>query len=173
MFGLTFEKLLIIGVIAVFLIGPQKLPLYAQKLGALVRAVRDFTDTAKARVAEELGPELDPSDWKKLDPRQYDPRRIVREALAEGSSPAPAPAAVVRRPARGVEATPATPATTVAPTEAMPATAPTPVTAAATPAHTVAPGGWQEALLARVGTTPGQTPAPATTPAPAPRSSLG
>ena len=36
MFGLTFEKLLIIGVIAVFLLGPERLPHYAAQLGRLV-----------------------------------------------------------------------------------------------------------------------------------------
>lgn len=86
MFGLTVEKLLLIGVIAVFLVGPQRLPLYAAKLGAFVRAMRDVADTAKARVAEELGPDFDATEWQKLDPRQYDPRRIVRDALTEGAS---------------------------------------------------------------------------------------
>ena len=33
-------------------------------------------------VREDFGDEFD-VDWQKLDPRQYDPRRIVREALAE------------------------------------------------------------------------------------------
>ena len=31
---------------------------------------------------EEMGPDFD-VDWKKLDPRQYDPRRIIREALTD------------------------------------------------------------------------------------------
>ena len=30
-----------------------------------------------------MGPEFDEVDWKKLDPRQYDPRRIIREALLD------------------------------------------------------------------------------------------
>ncbi len=34
-------------------------------------------------VRRELGPEFDDVDWAKLDPRQYDPRRIVREALSD------------------------------------------------------------------------------------------
>jgi sec-independent protein translocase protein TatB len=29
-------------------------------------------------------------DWKKLDPRQYDPRRIIREALQEEPAMNPA-----------------------------------------------------------------------------------
>jgi sec-independent protein translocase protein TatB len=30
-----------------------------------------------------MGPDFDEVDWKKLDPRQYDPRRIIREALTD------------------------------------------------------------------------------------------
>jgi sec-independent protein translocase protein TatB len=81
-FGLTFEKLLIIGVIAVFLLGPERLPHYAAQLGRLVRSMRDMANGAKDRVKEEMGPDFD-VDWRKLDPRQYDPRRIIREALTD------------------------------------------------------------------------------------------
>lgn len=83
MFGLTFEKLLIIGVIAVFLLGPERLPHYAAQLGRLVRSMRDMATGAKDRVREEMGSDFDDMDWKKLDPRQYDPRRIIREALSD------------------------------------------------------------------------------------------
>ncbi|MBX0300199.1 twin-arginine translocase TatA/TatE family subunit [Cryobacterium sp. 1639] len=83
MFGLTFEKLLLIGIIAVFLLGPEKLPHYAAQLGRLVRQLRDMANGAKDRMKDEMGPDFDDVDWKKLDPRQYDPRRIIREALIE------------------------------------------------------------------------------------------
>lgn len=83
MFGLTFEKLLLIGVIAVFLLGPDRLPYYASQLAKFVKSARSFADGAKDRMREELGPDFDDVDWKKLDPRQYDPRRIIREALIE------------------------------------------------------------------------------------------
>jgi len=83
MFGLTFEKLLIIGVIAVFLLGPERLPHYAAQLGRLVRSLRDMANGAKDRMRQEMGPDFDEVDWKKLDPRQYDPRRIIREALTD------------------------------------------------------------------------------------------
>jgi len=82
-FGLTFEKLIIIAVIAVFLIGPDRLPGYAAQLARMVRGLRTMADGAKDRMREEMGPEFDEVDWKKLDPRQYDPRRIIREALLE------------------------------------------------------------------------------------------
>lgn len=86
-FGLTFDKLLIILVIAVFLIGPDRLPGYAAQLARLVKTLRGFADGAKDRLRDEMGPEFDEVDWKKLDPRQYDPRRIIREALLEDAAP--------------------------------------------------------------------------------------
>jgi sec-independent protein translocase protein TatB len=87
-FGLTFEKLLIIGVIAVFLLGPERLPGYAAKFAQLIRSLRDMARGAKDRMRDEMGPEFDEVDWQKLDPRQYDPRRIIREALLDDSSEA-------------------------------------------------------------------------------------
>ena len=96
-FGLTFDKLLIIAVIAVFLIGPDRLPGYAAQLARLVRSLRTMADGAKERMREEMGPEFDEVDWKKLDPRQYDPRRIIREALIDEPEPV-APKPVSRQP---------------------------------------------------------------------------
>ena len=87
-FGLTFDKLLIIAIIAVFLIGPDRLPGDAAQLARLVKSLRGMADGAKERMREEMGPEFDEVDWKKLDPRQYDPRRIIREALVDEVAPA-------------------------------------------------------------------------------------
>lgn len=96
-FGLTFEKLFVIGLIAIIILGPDRLPHYASQLARFVRWVRDFANTAKDRVRDEMGPEYDEVDWRKLDPRQYDPRRIIREALADDE---PAPVVRPAAPAR-------------------------------------------------------------------------
>jgi sec-independent protein translocase protein TatB len=42
---------------------------------------------AKERMRDEMGDDFNDVDWRKLDPRQYDPRRIIRDALLD--SPAP------------------------------------------------------------------------------------
>jgi sec-independent protein translocase protein TatB len=92
-FGLSFDKLLIIGVVAVFLLGPERLPKYAAQLGKFVRSLRTMANSAKDRMRDEMGPEFDEIEWKKLDPRQYDPRKIIRDALANeafGDDAAPA-----------------------------------------------------------------------------------
>jgi len=98
--GLTFDKLLIIGVIAVFLIGPERLPHYAARLAQLVRGLRDLANGARERLRDEMGPEFDEVDWTKLDPRQYDPRRIIREALLE-DEPGTKPVSATPRRAAG------------------------------------------------------------------------
>lgn len=85
MFGINGWELVIILVIAMLVIGPERLPVYAEQLGSLVRRGRDLLQNAKARVDDELGPEFNDVDWSKLDPRQYDPRKIVRDALLDDS----------------------------------------------------------------------------------------
>jgi sec-independent protein translocase protein TatB len=89
--GLTFEKLLIIAIIAAFLLGPERLPYYDSQLARLVKSLRNMANGAKERLRDEMGPDFDDLDWKKLDPRQYDPRRIIREALVDDE-----PAVVVK-----------------------------------------------------------------------------
>lgn len=82
-FGLTFDKLLLIAVLALLLIGPERIPQYTRRLGDWARRAREYLGGARERMREEMGPEFDDIDWKQLDPRQYDPRRIIREALTD------------------------------------------------------------------------------------------
>ncbi|KAM9864014.1 twin-arginine translocase TatA/TatE family subunit [Leucobacter sp. BZR 635] len=86
--GLSFGKIIIILVIAMFVIGPSKLPEYTKKLSDFVRSIKRAADGAKDRLKDEMGPEFDDVDWKQLDPRQYDPRRIIRDALVEDEAEA-------------------------------------------------------------------------------------
>ncbi len=83
MFGLSAEKLLILALLAVLILGPERLPYYAKQLGEWVRKGKRMIDNAQVQLKSELGDDFQDVDWKKLDPRQYDPRRIVREALLE------------------------------------------------------------------------------------------
>lgn len=101
MFGLTIEKLLLIGLLAAMIVGPQRLPEYAAKLSDAVRAVQRFVRVAKDRVRDEVGDEFDDVDWQKLDPRQYDPKQIIRRALLDdGDDGLYRPAPVVHHPPR-------------------------------------------------------------------------
>ena len=80
MLDLSLGKLLVIGVLALFLVGPEKLPLYAAKLAEWVRVARGLADQTKRRMADELGPGFEDVDWASLDPRRYHPRRLLMDA---------------------------------------------------------------------------------------------
>ena len=86
MFGLTFEKLVLVTIIAAFVIGPRRLPVYAGKLAEFVRDLRAFIESSRSRAEADLGVPLRASEWQ-ADLRRYDPRRIVRDALAEPPAP--------------------------------------------------------------------------------------
>ena len=80
--GWEFILLIVLGVV---ILGPERLPEYAAKLGRLVRQAKGMAEAAKGQLREQMGPEFDDIDWRQYDPRQYDPRRIVREALLDDS----------------------------------------------------------------------------------------
>lgn len=85
--GINGEELILLLIIAVIVIGPERLPAYAEQLGNLARNLKKMATGATERVKEELGEEAEDLDLSQFDPRQYDPRRIVREALAEDVLP--------------------------------------------------------------------------------------
>lgn len=80
MFGINGGELLILIVVAIIVVGPERMPEYAKQLREWVVGVRTMVDRGRDQLKEEVGDDV---DWSKLDPRQYDPRHIVREALNE------------------------------------------------------------------------------------------
>jgi len=80
-FDINGGEIVILAGVALVVLGPDKLPGYAAQAARLLRQVRTMADNAKDQMKDHLGPEFDDVDWKSLDPRQYDPRRIVRDAL--------------------------------------------------------------------------------------------
>ncbi|MFM6980725.1 MAG: Sec-independent protein translocase TatB [Micrococcales bacterium] len=87
MFGLSTEKFLILLVLAALVLGPERLPSYAKWLADFAKKVRKFATETRNQLEQETGEDLGEIDWKKLDPRQYDPRRIIRDALLEEDNP--------------------------------------------------------------------------------------
>lgn len=89
MFGISGGEAIVILIVALVVIGPERLPEYAQKLKEFIRAAKRYATGARDDLKQTLGPEFSDVDWRKLDPRQYDPRVIVREALLEDDEPPP------------------------------------------------------------------------------------
>lgn len=85
MFGLSIEKLLVLAMAALFILGPERLPAAAGWLGRAVRHVKAFTSDAQNQVRSQLGPEFDQlrqplhdlrSDFSELQ-ALCDPRRTL------------------------------------------------------------------------------------------------
>ncbi|MBB2894459.1 preprotein translocase subunit TatA [Flexivirga oryzae] len=103
MFGISGWELVILLVLAAALIGPERLPEYVSKLRTYIRQARDMAEGAKSQLKDQMGPEFEDINWRAYDPRQYDPRKIVRDALfdpepdpdAEEDDEAPAEASPV------------------------------------------------------------------------------
>lgn len=85
-FDINGWEFIILLVVALLVIGPERMPEYSAKLARMVKQVRGLADAAKVQLREQMGSEFDDVDWKQYDPRQYDPRRIVREALMDDGS---------------------------------------------------------------------------------------
>lgn len=100
-FGIDAEKLFVLLIIGVLVIGPDKLPEYARKLANLIREVRRMAAGAQEQLRDELGPEFEDVDWRKFDPRQYDPRRIIRDALTDAPD-VPVPGVAAEKPVPAV-----------------------------------------------------------------------
>jgi sec-independent protein translocase protein TatB len=59
MFDLSLEKLFILGVVALFVLGPERLPTAAAWLARTLRHIKDFANDANRKLRSELGPEFD------------------------------------------------------------------------------------------------------------------
>ncbi len=92
MFGINGSEFIILAVLAIVILGPERLPEYTRAFTDWLRVMRGKAEGAKAQFKEETGTDFNEVDWRKYDPRQYDPRRIIRDALREpaGGSSTPA-----------------------------------------------------------------------------------
>lgn len=83
MLGISGLEFIVLALLVFFVIGPERMPEYAQQLKDFIKYVRRMAFEAKDDLKETLGPGLEDINWRQYDPRQYDPRVIVREAFAE------------------------------------------------------------------------------------------
>ena len=103
MFGVGLPELAVIMLVAVLVFGPDRLPDLARQAGQMLRKARQFAESARDELREELGPE-----YADLELRDLDPRTIVRKHIVEAMNEPdePKPKARSARPLRDGEAPP-------------------------------------------------------------------
>lgn len=80
-FGLGGWEVVILLVVFLVVVGPQRLPDVTRQVVQWVRQARRWVDDSRSTVEDEMGIAIE--DLRKYDPRQYDPRRIIREAWGD------------------------------------------------------------------------------------------
>lgn len=80
-FGLGGWEVVILLVVFLVIVGPQRLPDVTRQVVQWVRQARRWVDDSRSTVEDEMGIAIE--DLRKYDPRQYDPRRIIREAWGD------------------------------------------------------------------------------------------
>ncbi|WIK64700.1 twin-arginine translocase TatA/TatE family subunit [Gleimia hominis] len=83
MFGISGAEFLVIAVVIVVVVGPSRLPEVTRTLTRWVKKLRVQLTKVRASLDSEVGDDLRNMNLSALDVRQYDPRRIVREAVQE------------------------------------------------------------------------------------------
>ena len=81
MFGIGWPELLVIMAIGLIVVGPERLPKYAEDAGRLLRQLRRLAEDASVDLKAELGPEM--ADLNLSDLRDMHPRRMVQKYLFE------------------------------------------------------------------------------------------
>ncbi|MFJ4778557.1 sec-independent translocase [Streptomyces sp. NPDC088762] len=71
-------ELVTIVVLAILVFGPDKLPKVIQDVTGVIRKIRAFSDSAKADIRSELGPEFKDFEFEDLNPKTF-----IRKQLTE------------------------------------------------------------------------------------------
>lgn len=77
-------ELLVLAVVGLLVLGPDRLPKAAADAARLIRQLRNMARSATADLKAELGPEM-----ADLDLASLHPRRIMQSALWDDDEPAP------------------------------------------------------------------------------------
>lgn len=71
MLDLSLPKLLVLGVLALLIFGPDQLPRLAAQAGRALRDLRRIADNARSDLRDGLGPEFGDFDINDLQPRNF------------------------------------------------------------------------------------------------------
>ncbi|QHA10020.1 Sec-independent protein translocase TatB [Streptomyces broussonetiae] len=80
---LEIASLVVLGLI---LFGPDKLPKMISEVGGFIRKVREFSDSTKHEIRNELGPEFQDFEFQDLNPKAFVRKQLSRHGDELGLS---------------------------------------------------------------------------------------
>jgi sec-independent protein translocase protein TatB len=81
---LNFTKLLLLGVVALLVFGPERLPSIAAQAGRALRELRRLAEGAKSELQDNLGPEFSNFDIADLNPKRFVRKHLADEFTSDG-----------------------------------------------------------------------------------------
>jgi len=81
MFGINGWEFIVLAIIALVVIGPDKLPRFVADGGKMLRQVRKMAREAQSEVREQLGPEFADIDMRDLNPRKFVSKHLLDDSL--------------------------------------------------------------------------------------------
>ena len=100
MFNIGPFEIMVLAIVGLIVLGPDRLPGLARDAARLLRNLRDMATGARKQLRDELGPEFADIDLRNLNPRtavqravfgddapdlrKYNPRSVVRDTLLGG-----------------------------------------------------------------------------------------
>jgi sec-independent protein translocase protein TatB len=79
MFNIGPMEFLVLGIVAVIVIGPDRLPAIARDAARMLRTLRELATGARTQLRDELGPEF--ADLGLDDLRNFNPRTALQRAI--------------------------------------------------------------------------------------------
>ena len=77
MFGINGPEFIVLAVLALIVVGPDKLPRYAADAARMLRRLREMADSARSDVRRELGPEFRDISLSDLNPRSMVRKHVL------------------------------------------------------------------------------------------------
>ena len=74
-------ELVTLVVLAVLVFGPDKLPKVIQDVMRTIKKIREFSESAKADIREELGPEFKDFEFEDLNPKTFIRKQLDNDEL--------------------------------------------------------------------------------------------
>jgi len=74
-------ELVTLAVLAVLIFGPDKLPKVIQDVARTIRKIREFSDSAKQDIRNELGPEFKDFEFEDLNPKTFLRKQLDNDDL--------------------------------------------------------------------------------------------
>jgi sec-independent protein translocase protein TatB len=87
-FDLSMWKLMVLGIIALVVFGPDKLPQYARDAGRMLRQLRGMAQAARTELKSELGDTLGDFDIADLNPRAFVRKHLLDDLDTDLAAPA-------------------------------------------------------------------------------------